>query len=224
MNAILAQHREWKAKFDAATPEEQKIMIAERDAKREQEKRDRQERIENDRKGRFSEKAETEIETLKMLIKGRKAAMGIIKSFDGKVLNRRLSNILNDELKKIDRFMYCTLNIEYDYEQKANVGRLEISTSRCGQRYQARESFRLKIFLTSPAERVIFETTDSYADNAEKILSDQITMWKKAVRDYDKTRKMAAKVYSVIEDYAKSNYHLRDFFKTEYIVSNTYYL
>lgn len=56
--------------------------------------------------------------------------------------------------------------------------------------------------------------TLSDENNSDKSLTDRISSWKKAIKDYDKTYKTAMKLSESIEKYGKeTNVYLSEFFR-----------
>ena len=221
---LAAERKAWLDAYKSATPEEQARMLAEKKANREREEQELQKRIYEDRKSRFMEKADHQIEIYKTLVRAREIAFDVIKSFDGKVLNNRLTKVVEEKLKAYNNSLYATLKISYEYSVKNNVGKLEIQVSHY---YGSMEDKLLLNIALSPFEdgnRVIWSETESLKENNE-YLSQFIEGWKKAKKEYDKTYKQAMKVYNIIEDYGKNyNCHLRNFFTGEHLISNGYYL
>lgn len=224
---IRREKEEWMAKFNAATPEEQKEMLEKKNREREESEKRRKQMIYDDRKNRFFENCDSYIECYNLLKKAFPIVLEVTATFDGKVLNNRLTNAINEKLHaKVHQYVTATLTISYDYDLKNNVGKLVVKDYNhhdCDNEF----SFRIILSPLSDSNRVKWDETlddmkkpgrnpDDFERNIEKM--------KKAKKDYDKVFKKALKIYSIIEDYAKEDFHLRDFFKTEGIIGNTYYL
>jgi hypothetical protein len=128
-------------------------------------------------------------------------------------------------LKEIDKNFHASLTVCYDYSAKGNIGKLEIAYYNHFS-YGLDNDVTLKIRLTDvfDGNRVDWSLTESDESNAEKFLTDRISSWKNAIKNYGKAYKALKKVEKAIEDYAKENFYLRDFFKTEHVLSNGYYL
>ena len=225
LKAIVERHRAWKAAYDAASPEEKERMVAEKKAQREREEKERQQRIYDDRKKRFVEKANHQIEILQALIQGRKIAFEVISQFDGKVLNNRLTKAVSEKMKSKDDSLWADLTISYDRSVCNNMGKLEISRSHY---YEAglydKSSIEIILSPLSDGNRVMAALTLSDENNSDKSLTDRISSWKKAIKDYDKTYKTAMKLSESIEKYGKeTNVYLSEFFRAEYLIK-TYYL
>lgn len=222
---LRAERLAWREKYLAATPAEQERMLAEKAAKREEEERLRKQRIYDERKNRFTEKANNQIFLYGKLLIARKVALEEIKNFNGKVCNNRLTKNIDAKLKEIDKNFYASLTVCYDHSAKGNIGKLKIAYYNHFS-YGLYNDVTLKIRLTDvfDGNRVDWSLTESEESNAEKFLTDMISSWKNAIKNYGKAYKALKKVEKAIEDYAKENFYLRDFFKTEHVLSNGYYL
>ena len=218
LNSVVEEFRAWKEKYKNATPEEQEKMLEERAEKRRREEEERQKRIYEDRKKRFTDKIQSEIRTFRMLLEDTNFAMEVIKSFDGKVLNNRLTNAVK---KKLQEGVYPHLSFSYDYALKKNVGTLELEAH---DKYgNARNREDIMIILSSDG-RVIWSETEvlRYKNNEE--LVNRIKERKEAIKNYDKIYKEAKKLEAALENYSKLNFHVRDFFKAEYVIGGKYYI
>ena len=98
--AMREKRQQWQEKFDSATAEEQERMLAEKKADEERIERERKERIERDDKNKFVDSALAQIRVYKALKETFPKVMETIKSFDGKILNRRLTNVIAEKLGK----------------------------------------------------------------------------------------------------------------------------
>lgn len=224
-NAILEERRKWKKKFDNATEEEQAQMLAERAEAREREKAEREQKMYAERKERFMKRAENEILATEYIIKARQIALDMLKDFDGKVLNNRYTKAVDAKLKEVYRGLWCTLVVEYDHTTKANVGRLKIEV-RLYEKSNGTDNCTIYIKLLPDlyAYRVDYAKTIEDSRNTNEGELKQIEDYKNAIKQYDKVYKHAEKVRKTIEDYAKNNYYLRDYFRAERVISNVYYL
>ena len=223
-NEIVAKHRAWNEAYLAASPEEKERMLAEKKANAEREKEERERMVYEDRKERFMQRADTQIKIYELLAEAREIAFEAIKKFDGKVLNNRLTNTLNKELKEYDNSLWAELIIEYDHNLKENVGRLKVSKSYCGSCYF--NEIRINIILSPlfDGNRVMWSETEKVRNEVDYI-ETRIKDWKRDKKNYDKVYKEAMKIYDMIEKYGKSEFfYLRSFFAGERLVSNTYYL
>lgn len=220
-----AERMAWREKYLAATPAEQERMLAEKQAQHLKEEEERKRRIYDERRARFMKKSENQIFLYKELLKARSIALEEIKNFDGKVLNNRLTKIIDAKLKKCSKDLFASLEIRYDHSSKNNMGELKLSVYNHFS-YGLDNDITLKIHLTDirDGNRVDWSCTEHEDSNAEKFILDRISTWKNAAKSYDKAYKTLKKVESMIESYAKENFFLRDFFKTEHILSNGYYL
>lgn len=220
-----AEMMAWREKYLAATPAEQERMLAERQEQRIREEEERKRRDYNERKTRFVEKANNQIFLYKELLKARSIALEEIKKFDGKVLNNRLTKIIDAELKKRSKDLFASLNIHYEWDKKNNIGELKLSIYNHFS-YGLDNDITLKIVLTefNDGNRVDWSRTENEKGNDEKFILDRISSWKNAIKSYDKAFKTLKKVDSMIKNYSKENFYLRDFFKTEHVLSNGYYL
>lgn len=221
MNNILAQIRAekaaWNEAYLAASEEERARMLEEKARKHEEEEKLRQQRIYDDRKARFIEKCDREIACTKSLKKAVAIALDVTKSFDGKVLNNRLTNAVQDKLGKS---ISAVLTISYDYNTKNNVGKLTI---REGNFYGCYNSEDFKICL-SPFEdgnRVMWKETEEALDLQ---FDRRIKEMQEAKKSYDKVYKKAMAIEKAIKEYSNENYYIRNFFKTENVIRNTFYL
>lgn len=218
---IREERQAWLDAYKNATPEEQARMLEEKRANREREEQRRQQMIYDDRKARFMEKADNQIKILKKLVRAREIAFDVIKSFDGKVLNNRITKAVEEKLKAFDDSLWASLSYSYSYSEKRNVGNLTLRVSH----YHGCMEDSLTLYVPlSYMSRIVWSDTEGWKDNKE-YLSGWIESWKKAKKEYDKTYKQAMKVYDMIEDYGKNhNCHLRNFFTEERLISNGYYL
>lgn len=218
---IREERQAWLDAYKNATPEEQARMLEEKRANREREEQRRQQMIYDDRKARFMEKADNQIKILKKLVRAREIAFDVIKSFDGKVLNNRITKAVEEKLKAFDDSLWASLSYSYSYSEKRNVGNLTLRVSH----YHGSMEDSLTLYVPlSNMSRIVWSDTEGLKDNKE-YLSGWIESWKKAKKEYGKTYKQAMKVYDMIEDYGKNhNCHLRNFFTEERLISNGYYL
>ena len=221
---IREERQAWLDAYKNATHEEQARMLEEKKANREREEQERQKMIYDDRKKRFMQKADKQIEILEKLIRARKIALNVIKTFDGKVLNNRLTNAVEKDLKAFDSSLYVSLVISYNYSVTNNEGKLKIEVSHYDSGFEDSVSLNISLSPFNDGNRVVWSETENLDYNKE-YLSGWIENWKKAKKEYDKTYKQAMKVYAVIEDYGNNaNGHLRSFFTGEHLISNGYYL
>jgi len=217
LEKIRAERAAWNEAYLAASEEERERMLEEKARKREEEEKLRQQRIYDDRKTRFFEKCDKEIACAKSLKKAIKIALDVTKSFDGKVLNNRLTKAIQDKLGK---YISAVLNISYDYNTKNNVGKMTI---REGNFYGCYDSEDFKIVL-SPLEdgnRVMWKETE---ESLSIQLDRRIKEMQEAKKSYDKVYRKAKAIEKAIEEYSNVNFYVRDFFKTENVIGKTYYL
>lgn len=221
---IREERQAWLDAYKNATPEEQARMLEEKKANREREEQKRQQMIYDDRKKRFMAKADKQIEILNILIRAREIALDSIKTFDGKVLNNRLTKAVEKELKAFNSSLYVSLVISYDHATKNNEGKLTIEVSHYESGLEDSVSLKISLSPLNDGNRVVWSETEDLDYNKE-YLSGWIESWKRAKKEYDKTYKEAMKVYAAIEHYGKNaNSHLRNFFTGEHLISNGYYL
>lgn len=217
LERIRAKKAAWDEAFLNASEEERKRMLEERKREEAENERLRQQRIYDDRKARFIEKCDREIACTKSLKKAVAIALDVTKSFDGKVLNNRLTNAVQDKLGKS---ISAVLTISYDYNTKNNVGKLTI---REGNFYGCYNSEDFKICL-SPFEdgnRVMWKETEEALDLQ---FDRRIKEMQEAKKSYDKVYKKAMAIEKAIKEYSNENYYIRNFFKTENVIRNTFYL
>ena len=214
----------WREKYLKATPEEQERMLAERKLRDAKEKEEREKRIYAERKKRFIDTANAQISVLKTLQRARKVTLEVIKQFDGKVLNNRLTKVVAQEFAKIDPHLYASLTISYDSVLKNNAGVLEIEVWH--QFANVRDKYDIKIVLSSLVDgnRVMFAETESEKSNDEEYLTNRIQGYQDAIKGYDKSYKTAVRLNEMIEKYGKEiNHHLREYFRGFNLISKTFY-
>ena len=203
--AMREKRQQWQEKFDSATAEEQERMLAEKKADEERIERERKERIERDDKNKFVDSALAQIRVYKALKETFPKVMETIKSFDGKILNRRLTNVIAEKLGKD-----FTVTLE-DFSWASYI-RINYLAERAWD-YQA--EFKLHV------------DTD-YRINARETelpqLDEQIISWQKAVKSYDKYLKVAKKIKKAMEDYGNEvPWQLRDVFKKNLYFPSHYF-
>lgn len=231
-NEILKAHREWVERFANATEEEQAIMLKEKQEKALAAAKERDLSIYNERKQRFVAKMNNYIEVAKRVIKARSVALDVLKSFDGKVLNNRYTKAVQDELEKAigvgiygNNLAYCTLSFEYEREYSANVGFLNLESKLNGEHI----SWKLTIILKPSIggyvhERVDYKATSELSKNSDTQLHVYLKEAKDAIKKYDSILAKAKKLEKAIKDYGKTNYHVRDFIKSNSLLGGLYYL
>lgn len=215
--------KEFEEKYLAADEQGKKVLLEERRQQRKIEEQQREKQINDERKERFVSKANKQIKIYKDLQRTRKVALEVIKSFDGKVLNNRLTKAVTAELKKLDNSFYAHLDIEYDRQQQNNVGRLKLSANE----YHFEDQIILQIVLSplSDSNRVKYDATESLDKNSCEYIDTRIAEWKQACKEYEKVLKQAQKIEADIRKYGeKANFHLRNFFQGESIIHSKWYL
>lgn len=210
------ERRAWYAAYLAASDDEKTRMMEERKKELAIEEENRQKRIYDDRKARFVKKCDEQIAALESLMKFEKVTLEIIKNFDGKVLNARLTNAVDAEVKKIEKYSYATLKYDYSYDNgtRTTFGKLTISLSYFHGWYK---DFSVKIFYNEEGRINAEKTLEGYESCLARLISD----WKKVRKDYDKIHKKAMKVKKEIEAYRKESVYLRDFLRSEGIIGYT---
>ncbi len=224
---FVAERKNWLEKFNSATPEEQKRMLEEKKAKHEEEEKRRQKEIYDDRKNRFFKKCDEQIATYELLEKALPIALEISAKFDGKVLNNRLTKAVDDEIRaKVNQYVRAELIISYDYNLKNNVGKLSIIDYNHHD-YEREISFKIILSPLSDNNRVMWKETLEYMEKPEGKtidIAERISERKNAKKNYDRIYKKAKKVDEIIAEYAKEDFYVRDFFKSEHVIGGTYYL
>lgn len=222
---LRAKRQEWLNAYNSASPEEKERMMAEKKANAKREAEEREKKIYDDRKSRFMQRADNQIKIYETLIRAKKVAMDVIKSFDGKVLNNRLTKAVETEIQKIDDGLRAYLTISYDWNEKNNVGKLEIRLFGCNTHdLDSTSVLYISLSPLNDGNRVVWAETESQKENVEH-LREWIEKWKSNKKAYDKMYKQAMKLYEMIEQYGKSgNSYLINYFKEEHLISNLYYL
>lgn len=200
----------WKTAYLAASPEEKERMIAQKKEEMRIAEEKRQQKILEDRKARFEAKCDKQIATLKTLLKAAKIAVEITKKFEGKVLNNRLTNLVDAEVKKIGR-LYATLK----YDAYARCGRLTIKDANATDCWT--DDFELKIDYNIDGRVFFTETFEDPSSHLERLISD----WKNAKRTYEKVLKKAEKIRREIHEYRKESAYVREFLRTENVIGFT---
>lgn len=217
LEKIRAERAAWNEAYQAASEEERERMLEEKARKREEEEKLRQQRIYDDRKTRFLEKCDKEIACAKSLKKAIKIALDVTKSFDGKVLNNRLTKAIQD---KLDKNIAAILEISYDYNTKNNVGKLIIREGNFHGCYNS-EDFKIVLSPFEDGNRVMWKETE---ESLNLQIDRRIKEMQDAKKSYDKVYKKAKAIEKAIEEYSNANYYIRDFFKTESVIGKTFYL
>lgn len=221
----IAEYNAWKEKYDAATDEEKERMLEERKKQQIAQAQEREKKIVAERKQRFTDKANNQINLYRQLLEGRKIALGIIKTFDGKVLNNRLTKAVEQKLKEFDKNLYASLDISYDRDLGNNVGKLKIRISHyLGSWVWDETSLYILLSPVSDSNRVIWEETEKDEQNQDKVVTDCIADWSNAINEYDDAIKAAEKVSKMLEEYGKVNIHLRQFISGEHLIRNGWYI
>lgn len=220
---IRAERMAWKEKFDSATPEEQNKMLAERCEQRKEEEERHQKMIYDDRKKRFFEQSNEWIACYELLKKAQSIALEVCESFDGKILNNRLTNAINERLQaEINRYVTASLLISYSHEFENNVGTMTIKDVNhfgCDNKC----SFKIILSPVLDGNRIEWSKSLDYMTTPCGKLFDfdeRIANRKAAKKGYDKTYKKAKKIEEIIKDYTKEDYLLRGFLKREYVINN----
>ena len=169
---------------------------------------------------------DNQITVYQILSYARSMALDVIKSFDGKVLNKRLEKAVETKIRDYNVHLHANLVISYDYNIKNNDARLDIRFSNCGGFYGLENETSLYIPL-SPLEdgnRVVWEKMLERAENKD-YLTERIESHQKAKKEYGKVLRQAQKIRDMIEDYGKNtNSCVRNFLTNERIIDNKFYL
>lgn len=194
--------------------------------------KEREQRIYNERKERFTAKINNNIAVIKRAIKVYNFAIEALKSFDGKVLNTRYSNAIHEKIRKYffsDGYhgytVWCELSTEYAPEYSGNVGKLKIGSNEGGESV----CFVLIIILKPSKgkyvnERIDYQATLDLDCNSEKILQNVLKEVKDSIKKYDSVLKKAQKIKEAIEDYRKLDFNVRVFLHKDGFFNNSFYL
>lgn len=220
---MMREREEWRTRFLAASPEEQERMLAEKKANREREEMERKQRIYDERKKRFMERADHQIKLLELLEEAKVIALEVIEKFDDKVLNNRLTNELNERLKEYDSSLSAKLSVHYDSDYQNNIGELTLRVSNYGEADLLKDC-NLIILLTPTIDknRVKFLKTKENAENNKDYLEKRLELWKSSKKDYDKIYNAAKKLEEQIRKYSELSIYVREFFKKESIIPSWY--
>lgn len=219
---IRREREEWRTKFLAASPDEQKKMIEEKKANQERAEMERKKAIYDDRKKRFFEKADKQLETLHLLEKGCAIALEVIKEFDGKVLNNRLTNEVNKRLEEFNSRISADLTIRYERDYDNNVGFLRFKVCYTDNSLLSEHTIKIILSPVLGGNRVMFAKTEEKHKEEVTYLTEHVSSWKSAKKEYDKVYKAAEKLNERIKEYSKNNDFLRDWISAEHVISSFY--
>ena len=218
----IAESKAYLAALETATPEEVSRLVEEHKTKvKEWEKMWEQEAY-NERKERFLKISKANIAVFEELIQATKDALEVIKTFDGKVLNNRLTNAVKEKFNR--NTTSASLSIEYNYKTNQNEGKLKINVTNWNG---ASHTTSIRIILSNPPyeERIAADKTEElFYENSLQQIEKYINQYKDAAKNYDKRMKKAMNVVNAINEYAKVEGFLRDFWKAESVIRGTYYL
>ena len=218
----VAESKAYLAALETATPEEVSRLVEEHKTKvKEWEKMWEQEAY-NERKERFLKISKANIAVFEELIQATKEALEVIKTFDGKVLNNRLTNAVKEKFNR--NTTSASLTIEYNYKTNQNEGKLKINVTNWNG---ASHTTSIRIILSNPPyeERIAADKTEElFYENSLQQIEKYINQYKDAAKNYDKRMKKAMNVVNAINEYAKVEGFLRDFWKAESVIRGTYYL
>lgn len=227
MSTIIEQIREkraaWLAEYNAATPERQAEMLAEKEREQKRAEEERKRRIYEENRDKFFSKANRQIAAYQILEVARSVAQEVVKSFDGKVLNNRCTKAVEERLKKIRPHLCAELTIKYDYDLKDNIGLMKITDY--GADYELDKDVSFYIYLTpvTDSNRVDWSKTAEHLLDPGKFqdLGSYISVWRKSMKEYDKHLKRAEKLMAAIKEYGEAcPWQLREHFKDNRVVSN----
>lgn len=217
LERIRAKKAAWDEAFLNASEEERKRMLEERKREEAENERLRQQRIYDNRKAEFFEKCDKEIACQESLKKAVKTAVEVAKTFDGKVLNNRLTKAIQEKLGKN---ISAVLEISYDYNLENNRGKLTI---REGNFYGCNneEFFYINLSPFSDGNRVMWKETEK---SLKFSYDNRLAEAKNAKKTYDKVYKKLMDVEKAINEYSKCNFMARNFLKAKSVLRGAYYL
>ena len=219
-----AKRMAWREEYLKATPEEKERMMTERKLRDAEEKKQLDKEIYAERKKKFIDRSKAQISALQTLIQARKIAFDVIKQFDGKVLNNRLTKVVEQELRKVDSHLYVTLTISYNSLLKNNASVLEIEVYEQVESVRDRDSITIVLSPLTEGNRVMFDQTESKNSKDKEYLTNRIRGYQDAIKSYDQSYKAAVKLNEMIEKYGQDiNHHLREHFRGFNLISKTFY-
>lgn len=219
----LNAFKTWKEKYNAASDEEKERMLKEREEGRIAAERELKKKIATERKQRFMDRADKQIDLYRQLLEARKIALDVIKSFDGKVLNNRLTKVVEQKLKEFNDALYASLDISYDRELGNNVGKLKIRIRHyLGPWAWDETSLYILLSPVSESNRVIWAETENDERDQDEIILERIKDWEDARNEYDNAIAAADEISKVLEKYGDVNYNLRQFISEEHIIGYTW--
>lgn len=223
----VAESKAYLAALETATPEEVSRLVEEHKEKVKEWEKLWEQNAYNERKERFLKISKANVAVFEELIQATKEALEVIKSFDGKVLNNRLTNAVKEKFNRTTTSASTTsasLTIEYNYKTNRNEGKLKINVTNWNG---ASHATSIRIVLSNPPyeERVVADKTEElFYENSLQQIEKYINQYKDAAKNYDKRMKKAMNVANAINEYAKVEGFLRDFWKAENVIRGTYYL
>ena len=218
----VAESKAYLAALETATPEEVSRLVEEHKTKVKEWEKMWEEEAYNERKERFLKISKANIAVFEELIQATKEALEVIKTFDGKVLNNRLTNAVKEKFNR--NTTSASLTIEYNYKTNQNEGKLKINVTNWNG---ASHTTSIRIILSNPPyeERIAADKTEElFYENSLQQIEKYINQYKDAAKNYDKRMKKAMNVVNAINEYAKVEGFLRDFWKAESVIRGTYYL
>ena len=206
---IKAENEEFANKFIAASPEEREILLKERAEEMEKRKIEREKERYEERKNRFIKKCNEQIQCYKSLREARRIALETLKLFDGKVLNRKLTNAINAKLGE-----HVCSSIETDYWGKQFLKVDDYNFVSCAN------TFKFAIS-TTPGGRIDYKTTESEIEKPGNWcdFDSRICELEKCRENYDKSFNAAIELDKAIKKYTSENhYMIVDFFRHEGLI------
>lgn len=217
-----AESEAYLAALETATPEEVSRLVEEHKEKVKEWEKMWEQNAYNERKERFLKISKANVAVFEELIQATKEALEVIKSFDGKVLNNRLTNAVKEKFNR--NTTSASLTIEYNHKTNQNEGKLKINVTNWNG---VRHDTSIRIVLSNPPyeERIAADKTEElFYENSLQQIEQYINQYKDAAKNYDKRMKKAMNVVNAISEYAKVEGFLRDFWKAESVIRGTYYL
>lgn len=217
-----AESEAYLAALETATPEEVHRLVEEHKEKVKEWEKLWEQKAYNERKERFLKISKGNVAVFEELIRAAKDALKVIKTFDGKVLNNRLTNAVKEKFNK--NTTSASLTIEYNHKTNQNEGKLKINVTNWSG---ASHATSIRIILSNPPyeERVVADKTEElFYENSLQQIEKYINQYKDAAKNYDKRMKKAMNVANAINEYAKVEGFLRDFWRAENVIRGTYYL
>lgn len=222
----IAEYKAWKEKYDVASAEEKELMEKERKEQLIAQAQEREKKIVAERKQKFMDKALNQINLYCQLLEARKIALGVIKIFDGKVLNNRLTKAVESKLKEFNNSLYASLDISFDRDLGNNVGKLKIRICHyLGSWAWDETSLYISLSPVSDSNRVIWEETEKDERNQENVITDCIMEWNEACNEYEDGIKAAQEITQMLQKYGNGvNIHLRQYISEVGLIGNKWYI